>query len=200
MEQELVENVSGKESQSAEYASGSGRDAVTGATNASVPNMAIVKRNTEMINTERIITSMMYHLSVFVTFGLCNPYLAITILLTVITSCYDWVFVIGRFVLSRNACESNAQTRAWGDDNSSRDGSSRRDSNISRELMDTVDAFTGDKDMSMVRLNLALMESEKSLARCVWPLIWTSSTFFGFLCLDMAGEHSKIIYTCNMVL
>jgi hypothetical protein len=192
-------------------------ESIDNAKDATEPDTLVIpiKRDTELINTERIVTSMMYHLSIFVTFGLCNPYLAVSIVLTVITSCYEWVFLIGRFIITRTnklegsksfdasvldvtgrAHDLNAISMALNSTAPSVDITCTEHSSVSAAAPD-ANGNGGDAepesangslgDPFLKRLDIVLSEAERSLARCVWPLIWTSCAFFALLCLDMAG-------------
>lgn len=151
------------------------------------------RKDTQLINKDRILSTVMYQLAIFVTFGLCNPYLALAIMIALLVTCYDWVLLIGRFVHLRavpcrkmsNDMEGAPSARGSDDSGLESASSGIEESSIMKDGRSSVSAV----DVSLLRLNTVLAMSERSLARCVWPLIWTSCAFYGLICLDMAGRH-----------
>jgi hypothetical protein len=122
----------------------------------------------KMLKANRIISSdILNHLLILCTFGICSPFLALIMVVSVSLKHRMWVVLLGRFVHTRVTAAAAAAVAASGATSSQQLG----------------------EDCAMVALSAACVPLLDIVARCVWPVIWSSCVFFAFLSWDMLGDE-----------
>lgn len=116
-----------------------------------------------LLKVYRIVSfDVLNHFLVFFTFGLCSPFLALSIILAVFLKHNMWQMLLGRFVLAMGTAASGcAQT-------------SPKLYSADRVLASLSDAY----------LPVLSIVSES-----VWLIICGSALFFSFLCWDVIGDE-----------
>jgi hypothetical protein len=129
-----------------------------------------------LLKANRIISSdILNHLLVFCTFGICSPFLAIIMVVSVSLKHLMWVVLIGRFV----------HYRVTGADSTS----GGTDSVGNGSACDTIVKERAGGDQALVALGAACLPVLDIVSGCVWPVVWSSSLFFSFLCWDILGDE-----------
>jgi hypothetical protein len=128
-----------------------------------------------LLKSNRIICSdILNHLLVFCTFGMCSPFLALIMIVSVSLKHHMWVVFIGRFVHLRVMCYSGTCTGGGtGDDTGI-------DVNVYRRASD---------DQALVSLSAACLPIMEIVSGCVWPVVCSSGLFFSFVCWDVMGDE-----------
>ena len=115
----------------------------------------------KMLKANRIISSdILNNLLVFCTFGICSPFLAAIMLVSVSLKHHMWVMLLGRFVHTRVTAASGAGAGAG-----------------------------AGGDHALVALGAACVPLLQIVARCVWPVMGGSSVFFAVLCWDVLADE-----------
>ena len=123
-----------------------------------------------MLRTDEIVLSdVLGHMLVLLTFGLCSPFLSASILLTVFWSQKMWVMVLGRFVhdhlgLASVSCGDNTSV-----------------------------ALRCNNDSALLTLSHACLPILFLVSEFVWPMMWSSASFFAFLCWDVVGDEAGMV-------
>jgi hypothetical protein len=75
--------------------------------------------NSKLLSATSIMSSLLNHVLVIVTFGICSPILAVVIFFTIVISTYMWQIIIGRYIQQRKLFIAAPQHYMNGDDLSS---------------------------------------------------------------------------------
>jgi len=141
----------------------------------------------KLFKLDSVLTMIMHHIVILLTFGLTSPFLATAIVATVGSMSVQHRLLVGRFVLTRLS-------------------TSRRDSAILRRFDSRIresDVFTSVfrpsfacpsvgrdcTDIALVTLEKTLSTTVPILECCMWPVVIGTSVFFVFICWDMAGDE-----------
>lgn len=148
----------------------------------------------KLLKPERIISSdVLNHLLVFFTFGICSPFLSLAVVLAASLKQYMWAMLLGRFLDLR------------ADSTSTSVSASTSDSVVAVTAPAPAPAVTGEHareegsvaslgggggdDDATAALGVACVPILTTVVtHCVWPIVWTSSLFFSFLCWDILGD------------
>jgi hypothetical protein len=130
-----------------------------------------------LLKASRIIsTDILNPLLVLCTFGICSPFLALIMLVSVSLKHYMWVLFLGRFVHTR----ITATMASF--------GATNRNTEVDTSSMSVQHRQVGE-DHALVALSAACVPILDIVTRCVWPVIWSSSLFFAFLCWDVLSDE-----------
>ena len=133
-----------------------------------------------LLKANRIISSdILNHLLVFCTFGMCSPFLALIMVVSVSLKHRMWVMLIGRFVHSRVVGSTSAKSDI---DTNANAGTGADVVSDSSERIDVGD------DNALVALSAACVPILDIVSGCVWPVVFSSGLFFSFLCWDVLGD------------
>jgi hypothetical protein len=114
-----------------------------------------------LLKVQTIVATLMHHIAILLTFGLCCPVLAFTVTSAICVSVLQWKYLVGRFVTSRL---------------------------ISRDSVRMVMNNRRVVDAALITLELSVGTALDYFRATLWPVLWTSCTFFVFVCWDMAGD------------
>jgi hypothetical protein len=147
-----------------------------------------------ILKVKNIITGIAHDMVISLTFGLCSPYLAVTIALALYIKCLQWRYFIGRFVCY------HMQPQPFGITNNDSDDMS----NASARTVDTeqpvgesqvpnncapIMAQENGPLLPLLILNKSVMDTHLLWDGIQWPLVCTSCLFFTIICWDMAGDE-----------
>jgi hypothetical protein len=118
-----------------------------------------------MINCKTVVTQIIHHLCVLLTFGLCSPQLAIAVMCAILVTSDLLQLMIGRFVHFRLH---------------SLVGEGVSSLLVALELAST--------DHALCALSEQLTETIILVKGCYVPILTTSTLFVCFICFDMSGD------------
>lgn len=129
-----------------------------------------------LLKANRIISAdILNHLLLLFTFGMCSPFLALSIVLAATLKQRMWILLLGRFVHARTvAAAPNLVIDGVAGNKSSLKDIEAEEGNIS--------------DPALLLLASACVPVREKVTHCVWPIIWTSALFFSFLSWDILGD------------
>lgn len=115
-----------------------------------------------LLKVQTVIATLMHHVTILLTFGLCCPVLAFAVTASICVSVLQWRYLVGRFAASRL---------------------------ISRQSVRMVLASPRIVDGALITLELCVGNALDYFRATLWPVLWTSCMFFVFACWDMAGDE-----------
>jgi hypothetical protein len=141
-----------------------------------------------MLNILPIVTQLMHNLYILSTFGLCSPYLAVMIVICNSSHIIMWKVMLGRFMTCRIEKGTEIERKQKNAYNTERAISQDAffESNV-HELMKKNKKSMG--DVALIALSAQLTEAKGIFAICIWPILLSSSFFFIFVSLDIAGDR-----------
>ena len=127
-----------------------------------------------LLKAHRIVGSdILNHLLVFCTFGICSPFLALIMLVSVGMKHHMWMVLIGRFVFCRvYRCTKEGLAGV----------------KYNGGCSDSLKGHIGGDD-AVLALSTACLPIMDIVCSCVWPVVWSSGLFFSFLCWDVLGDE-----------
>jgi hypothetical protein len=140
-----------------------------------------------MINVIPIVTNLMHNLYILSTFGLCSPYLAMMVAICASSHIVMWKVMLGRFVTCRVVKVAEIERN--------RNNSKQRERTISHvEFLDSnihklMEENTSTRDEALIAVSEQLNDAKGIFAICIWPILLSSSFFFIFVSLDIAGDR-----------
>lgn len=163
----------------------------------------------KLLKANRIIsTDILSPLLVFCTFGICSPFLAVIMLVSVSMKLRMWLVLLGRFVYTRFGLGTGSGgAGSAGGDRQSGESSSRgittevknekkvhtqTHSQVQEQVQEQVQVQVGEDtkvDLALRALGAACVPAVDIVVRCVWPVLWSSSVFFSFLCWDVLNDE-----------
>jgi hypothetical protein len=153
----------------------------------------------QLIKPHQIISNVISHLILLLSFGLCSPVLGCYITLSVCVSLCCWLMMIGRFVFYRltvshssvsvtttsvSSMQENLDTAQLNPISLSTD-SGVEDKSPTKDT--SLRSVTGDTFLDL--LNHQVCGVSSSLVVCKWPVISTSCFFVTLLCWEMVGDE-----------
>ena len=145
----------------------------------------------KLLKSNRIITTdILCPLLIFCTFGISSPFLALIMLVSVSLKHHMWLLMLGRFVHTRVTAAAATAGHDSDDGNRGEYGGVRgRQSENGNRNSTNNEVEEVNKDQALVALSAACVPIVDIVARCVWPVIWSSASFFAFLCWDVLGDE-----------
>ena len=140
-----------------------------------------------MINVVPIVTSLMHNLYILSTFGLCSPYLAIMIVICNSSHVTMWKVMLGRFVACRVI--KGAEIESARSNRRGRDRLISRTSFAEFNIHELMEKKTSRYDVALLAMSEQLNDAKGIFAICIWPILLSSSFFFIFVSLDIAGDQ-----------
>jgi hypothetical protein len=139
-----------------------------------------------LFKRDNIAVSLMLHVALLLTFGLCSPILGFAIMTVTCLSMTQWRILIARFVSIR-AQQSKALStdpESSGAPTATTAVAPRRGSRPMKEddVINVLSAMVGD--------TAACFQS------MLWAVLWTSCLFFAFLCWDIAADTVGWVQSC----
>ncbi len=113
-----------------------------------------------LLKVDNIMCDILHHIGILLTFGLCCPVLAFTIVVYVSIYVLVLLVVFGRFLTLIDCGHSNVIT-------------------IKSDNGSTL----------LAALELASINSDVYVSTCMWEVVWMSSLFYALLCWDMATDQ-----------
>lgn len=119
-------------------------------------------------NKYMISSDILYHLATLCTFGICSPFLATIITVSLIIKLLTWIVVLGRF-LNMRAIATTPTPSPEGDE------------------VKRVQKFVVDE--AVVALSHGCVCLLEVFDVTLWPIIWSSCWFFAVLTFDIAADE-----------
>jgi hypothetical protein len=125
-------------------------------------------------------------MSILFTFGLCSPFLTIIISMAMILKMNMWLVFMGRFVNSFHF-----------EGTDERDSVRYRSESCDINMMDDMKISQHKKQIivtkdnihpALLALSSVCIPLEEVFRMSVWPITWSSSAFFAFLCWDFSAD------------
>jgi hypothetical protein len=134
----------------------------------------LTKKPSMIFNAKTVITfDILNNLSVLLTFGLCSPFLTLIISFAIFLKLNMWRILFGRFLNIFNF-ENNQR-------NEDDDAKINRGSNQIIVTKKNISPY-------LIALNHESISLNEVFYIAVWPILWSSAAFFGFICWDMAVD------------
>jgi hypothetical protein len=147
-----------------------------------------------LLRVDEVVTNLLHHISILLTFGLTCPILSIII--TSYISIYIMILyiLIGRYVYYKT--NSNGITTITTSTNDSRNNytNSNDTSSISRSNVsnftsnDSINSIICDDNESMILLDYACLDINNHVYNCMWEVVYMSSIFIALLSWDVASD------------
>lgn len=135
---------------------------------ASVKPRDLSESSPMLFKRDNIAVSLMLHISILITFGLCSPILGFAITTVICLSITQWRIIIARFVTLR----------------------SQHTERLSRNL------GISQEDEVISLLDLVVGNTATCFQSMLWSVLWTSCLFFAFLCWDIASDTVGWVPSC----
>jgi hypothetical protein len=119
-----------------------------------------------LFKRDNIAVSLMLHVALLITFGLCSPILGVAITTVTCLSITQWRILIARFVSLRSLHNKRLSLREAQDD----------------AVMNVLNRVVGD--------------TASCFKSMLWTVLWMSCVFFAFLCWDIASDTVGWIQSC----
>lgn len=131
-----------------------------------------------LLNVKNIIAKNAHALALSLSFGLCCPYLALAIGLSVYVNVLQLRYITGSFLQTRILDSSIGQLIS-------------EDAHVEASLTQTknVPIPVIINDIAVTDLNTAVTYTNELLQFILWPLVWSSSLFIATVCFDMATDE-----------
>jgi hypothetical protein len=119
-----------------------------------------------LFKRDNIAVSLMLHVALLLTFGLCSPILGLAIMIVTCLSITQWRILIARFVSLRSLHNKRLSLRK------------------------------SQEDAVMSVLNRVVGDTAACFKSMLWAVLWMSCVFFAFLCWDIASDTVGWIQSC----
>jgi hypothetical protein len=123
-----------------------------------------------LLNVKNIIAKNAHALALSLSFGLCCPYLALAIGLSVLVNVLHLRYITGSFLFTREKKADSTQN------------------GISTAVEAAV-ALAITNDVAIEDFNSAVAHTDELLQLILWPLVWSSALFVATVCFDMSTDE-----------
>lgn len=136
--------------------------------------------NTSAINAEIVMSCLLQHIVVLITYGLVAPPLAVAVCCNVVITCYQWQILIGRYILCRSQQHGGVAAKS----SQSGEGYPLPDMQAA-----TVIELNTQKTVRCARLDEECRGVWLGPLQSVWTIVDMSCLFFAIVFIDMAGDE-----------
>ena len=153
----------------------------------------------QLLRSDNILAPMLMHTSVLLTFGLCCPYLAVTIAMAVLVAVMRWRFLLGRFVIRRfkNALGYDPLSNSANEETTKEDNETTSSVNPLVVKVQTDSGYCdvmenpemNGMDYCLVVLDETLRDMHVTGGMCLWLQVWVGAMFFGMLCWEITADR-----------
>jgi hypothetical protein len=142
-----------------------------------------------LININSVVSKIMQHIAVLLTFGLCSPVLGTVISLAIFSSLARWRVIISRFTASRNGIVAPKETPLSPVIRRSSVTSVMSEMNSENLSISSVSSAPMFQDIMMDALETALYDVSNRFYQMMWIVVWISAIFFACITWDIAGDE-----------
>jgi hypothetical protein len=174
-----------------------------------------LRHGSQLIPVHLIAGSVLHHISILMTFGLCSITLSVCITLSICLSDMQWCLLVNRYLfirlrrggawggMSRVAViskviavlddEDVADSHTSDTDTPSQSTTAQSEEHGPHQTRRLSTAAWETSDVTIALLDAAFVDCTTALLHAIWPIIWVTAVFFALLTWDIAGDRAGIV-------